>query len=65
MPSGILMRGITTHEALSPAVLDNPTERPTGRSVILCSDFRELNGGWYRDRTCDPYHVKTVYSDKN
>jgi hypothetical protein len=20
----------------------------------------ERNGGWYRDRTCDPYHVKVV-----
>jgi hypothetical protein len=20
----------------------------------------EKNGGWYRDRTCDPYHVKVV-----
>ena len=25
----------------------------------------EENGGWYRDRTCDPYHVKVIAFIKN
>ena len=24
---------------------------------MILKSFKE-NGGWYRDRTCDPYHVK-------
>ena len=27
------------------------------------NDFNGLNGGWYRDRTCDPYHVKVEAAD--
>jgi hypothetical protein len=27
---------------------------------LLTPLFPKENGGWYRDRTCDPYHVKVV-----
>ena len=26
--------------------------------VVHLYDFISEHGGWYRDRTCDPYHVK-------
>ncbi len=41
------------HERETPAA----RQRAGGALAHDCKSGEEENGGWYRDRTCDPYHV--------
>jgi hypothetical protein len=41
-------------------VYTTETVRDNSNELGTAGVWRGKNGGWYRDRTCDPYHVKVV-----